>query len=540
MGTCIKNIIFSIFLALPFGIIHGQVGEVEKDTTVYLPNDDVEVIKSFKARLANAHRINWQTEELKLDKKTIKYDYKTSVRKLDIEYLAPKIRPITLYPEQAKKMYNGFLRAAYGYPNAWLGDLTYSKDFSKSSTLGIRYSGQGVHGKKNQIQNFHWHDAHVFGRVKISDHMELNGGLDFQKDQRRFTFADSLKTQSMNQYGVNIGLQTPSDQMNSLKYYMLSSYHISTLSLYDYKENVIDVKAGLLYDYKNINTSLSNFSLILRSNDTTNIGAITQSTLSFSYIRKRNKYKIGIDHIYSENFGNKILPNFDFSFKIYQDLLFLGIRGKNKVGINCVRDLYQQNPYIAQFHSDNQVDFYVQEYQLSLFGQTNQLEYNLSGGYAIYWNVPFYTLAISQNEIGAHIVQNQDGKAPFVRYSLNYTFNESIKIGVKGEHYFISASENIQFSEWLNTYFEAKAKFSLIQNKLSFEPSFRLTRISTQVFESKNNRTIPELGFQMSYQVSDQLSGFIQGNNLLNNRSERYLGHPVVGTSLLLGIRYKW
>lgn len=541
MGRFFELMLGFTLLSLPLVMLHAQTGEIVKDTSIYLPNDDVEVIKSFKARLANANRINWQTDQLKFEKKTINYDYTTSVRKLDIKYLPPKIRPITLYPEQPKKTYNNYFRVAYGYPNVWLGNLSFSASLRKKAKIGIRYSGQGNHAKKHKLQNFHWNDVNVFGSVKLSNNMEFHVGVEYQNDYRTFKYLfDSLLSQSMNKYGFHARVATPIDEDKPLKYYVMSSYHRSTLSLYNYKENFLEFGGGLFYTYKNIKTNFTSSSFALRSNNDTNKGYITQNELGFSYVHQRNKYKIGVNYLYSKTIGHKFLPLFDVSLRLYEELLFVRLRGKNEVGINSVRGLYDQNPYIAYFQKDNQVDYYFQEYTITMYGKVGQLHYSLAGGYALYKNVPFYKVQLAYKDTVTHTIFNENGKAPFVRYKLDYVFSESVEIGLKGEHYFAFSKSDLRFSEWLNTNFELKMKIYLSKKRLVVEPSFRLSTVKTNVFEEKTQRILPELGFLASYQITEKISGFLQGNNLLNSHAERFYGHPMVGTSVLIGMRCKW
>ena len=107
-----SNYKYSIFLILLLacGMVQAQ-GDG-------LPTGEVDVIDEFEARLIDAERfvVNPLLPPLDTNKKRMFYEI--SGNALQVQYLPPKITPLRLSPPAMSPIYNGYVRAGAGFPQA--------------------------------------------------------------------------------------------------------------------------------------------------------------------------------------------------------------------------------------------------------------------------------------------------------------------------------------------------------------------------------------------------------------------------------------
>ena len=89
------------------------------------PAEQVEVIKNFEARLADAEKIKVSPKLPTLDTTKKVYQYNINTAAVDLNYQAPSIRPIAMRPDKPADAYNGYAMLGFGTPNSPIGELAY-------------------------------------------------------------------------------------------------------------------------------------------------------------------------------------------------------------------------------------------------------------------------------------------------------------------------------------------------------------------------------------------------------------------------------
>ena len=74
-----------------------------------LPEEKVEVVKDFEARLADANKIKLDPEAETKEVSDQKFNYEVVEKILPIEYLPPTIRPASVRTEDLPASYDGFV-----------------------------------------------------------------------------------------------------------------------------------------------------------------------------------------------------------------------------------------------------------------------------------------------------------------------------------------------------------------------------------------------------------------------------------------------
>lgn len=127
--------------------------------------------------------------------------------------------------------------------------------------------------------------------------------------------------------------------------------------------------------------------------------------------------------------------------------------------------------------------------------------------------------------------------------AFNYSFSEKVRIGVLGNFYNYEISE--QAYPWQLPNLDAKMNMRFnIKNKLyphldilAFGAQKQKTMdvvAKTNSFTSMN--AFYDISMGIDYRFKSKLSAFVQANNLLNNRYQRWYNYPVYGFNIVGGI----
>src|SRR5687767_1776386 len=102
-----------------------------------LPTGQIEVIKDFEVRLAEAKKIRIVPEPLVIDTSVRVYEYRLIAPAPKMEYAIPQLKPLSIEPEQKPAYYPLFAKAGYGNPNSLLGLFSYDNTQNESLAWGI-------------------------------------------------------------------------------------------------------------------------------------------------------------------------------------------------------------------------------------------------------------------------------------------------------------------------------------------------------------------------------------------------------------------
>ena len=140
----LKNSIFFLVLGLPF-MLNAQQPD--------LPAEEVDVIKSFDARLADAERFRLDPELPPLDTSVRRQNYDLTTRSLEVAYLPPKIRPLAMPSnKESGELYDGYLRLGAGFPTSFLGEGYYNVSSIENFNLGLSAKHHSANNNK-QVEN---------------------------------------------------------------------------------------------------------------------------------------------------------------------------------------------------------------------------------------------------------------------------------------------------------------------------------------------------------------------------------------------------
>ncbi|MCC7318815.1 MAG: TonB-dependent receptor, partial [Bacteroidales bacterium] len=90
-------------------------------------------------------------------------------------------------------------------------------------------------------------------------------------------------------------------------------------------------------------------------------------------------------------------------------------------------------------------------------------------------------------------------------------------------------------AKWSVNY-RLNAQWSFETEVIALGERFAAGKVET-LFKPIRLKPLVDLNIEATYRFTEQFSIFVQGNNMLNNRYERFYNYPVQGLQLLGGIK---
>ena len=285
-----------------------------------------------------------------------------------------------------------------------------------------------------------------------------------------------------------------------------------------------------------------------------------------------NKYdwalNIGASVFYSadnENSSSKIFvyPQVNASLKLVGDFMIFYTGFEGSLDQNSYRDFSNENPFVsptlAIAPTDKQFDLFA-----GLKGKlSNSISYTLRGSVQNEKNKPLF-VSNQFNMFATNTESYQFGNSFGVVYDdiktmnlfgelkADYTKNVSIGLNASYSRFFttyqeeawnlpslkLGATINLNITKrWFagaNVFYVGERKeLVYIQSMITiFPPAYYP--------ETTNLNSYFDANFNVGYQHSDRLTGFLKFNNIANQSYQKWMNYPVQGIQVILGASYKF
>ena len=174
-----KNISFLLFFACLATFASAQNPD--------LPSEEVDIIKSFDARLEATDRFQVDPELPPLDTSTRRLDYQVAAKALEVEYLPPKIRPLAMSGDDVPDSYNGYLKFGGGFPASLYGNGFYNFSNKENFNLGLSALHHSANNNRSvENQRFSYTKLNADGTYQHDLGFAVNAGLGFTSDVVHF------------------------------------------------------------------------------------------------------------------------------------------------------------------------------------------------------------------------------------------------------------------------------------------------------------------------------------------------------------------
>jgi hypothetical protein len=571
----------------------------QRDTTL---NREVEVVKSFKPTIQDAHKINDmpKIEETEHQKPTFNYNIKSEP--INNAFSVNPLKAASIAPAPKEETGYGLVRAGIGNYNRPYGELFFNHLASKKSIFGIHakhISSDGtlkLEGGDRVDAPMSNNEAEVYFNQFFRQSV-LSVNVNYDRDA--FTYygypIDPVPAQlltpdqSINYFGtkqafskggISVTLGNPSLEMSDPFFGFDFDYHYFSTKT-EQRENFGKFVAHMQQPFSFATGLLDAGFFYTQANNIEfrNDATIDQRLQSWLYLnpavyfdKKMFNAKLGIKTWYLSdkeiNAQVRVTPDILLNFMPIENTIkiYAGIGGDYK--INYYSKIAYENPFVNPDH-----DLYNSFEKIRFFGgfdgkfaaKTNfkiGFDYHMTDNQHFYY-LHEYTFFESSTYPAPEVVDNDfsvlyDDVNQFkINLEVIHRSSDKLDLLLSGNYYAYNLdkqSEAWNMPNWDATFSAAykiteqlsvSADFFLIGERKALikETMFKSLPLESSMlnpttYKSYNLKTAFDLNVRGNYKITEKFSVFAQLNNFGVQQYQRWFGYPVQSLNFLAGVSY--
>ncbi len=521
--------------------------QAQRDTT----KQSINITSSYKPVLRNAVKINFSGSQLPADTNRKVSAYNIPSQNLFYAYEPVALKPLALQQDSSLYLGDRFMvKAGFGNYStpylramASLGDgrktllnLDASYISSKGNIINQDYSMLRIAGNGSYFANNH----EFYGGVAIAANDYYlygynHGFFNFTKDQIRQQFKDFTFVAGLRNIQPNALRVTYNPSVSGSFFTNADKVSETTVAVNVPAEKLIGekflVKAAINADLTSYSTKgLSSGNLNISNN-------VISINPSVQFAQQRFKIHAGFSPVW-DNSTLEWLPDFSVEAQIKEKIFMFQAGWVGKITKNTYRNIVAINPFVerlsGQFNT-KEVEFYG-----GLKGTLGKhFNVNAKASWISYDNFPLFINDPSQTDKGGFVVINEPGINNFrihadVSYINQDKFTLTGSLNLNGY-----TGLQVQNKAWNTLPMEMDGsmrwwafKKLLVKGDLHiFGGGKSLIGGSSLAFDGGS-----DLSAGAEYKINKQFSVWLDANNLLNNKYERWKNYPVYGMNVLGGI----
>lgn len=518
-----------------------------------LETEEVDVIKNFDARLLDSERTVVEPELPPLDTTTKRQTYNFITKTTEVEYLPPKIRPIAMKSEKVQDAYNGFLRLGGGLPAALFGEGSYNITSQENLNFGIN----GYHYSANnnsKVENQRFSDTRIGlgGTYYMEQGYAINADVGFQRDavyfygynefneenETTFTFEPDAVKQRFSTFEASAsifnGERTVADfnYSASVDFYTMRDYYSARENGFVFKvqgtkwfDDRHPLKVELITDFTSYkdtaNQSLNNFFL----------------KPSYTYHHDIFKAKIGAS-IASHEDEFFFFPDLELSANIAEGLLNAFVGAEGDLYKNSFRNLTDYNPYLVSRNQVENTRYY--HFYGGIKGNIQGINYHAQVGYKTANELALFILEDENDEILRFQALYDTVNIFNIKASLSAPLIKGVVVMATLNQNFFSPKSEEKAWHLPNFSLNAGARYTSDDKRMSVKAEMFIENgvpypdMNQGTVENLNN--LFDINFGGEYLFTDNIGAFVQLNNVLNNKRQRWRYYPQLGLNVLVGV----
>lgn len=529
--------ILSVFL--PFFLSSG-VAYAQNDLDI----SEIEVIKHFDARLIETQKAQVLPRLPEADTSARKYEYQLSRINPEITYLPPQIRPLALRPEEQPKAYRGFLRAGFGVPNAILGDLSYLIVDDDPLQLTISGFHQSANHKKTYLQKLSESGGMLSGNYYVSPGLSVSGELGYEYHRVHFY---GLEPGDNTSYGdERRNFKTFTSQIGIGNTDLIGGHfnYRATLDYYTHRDDLSAKEDGMKLRLQGERwiAGAHVAALDITADLSTLEDSEQEQTLdnlflkpSFSY-RKNTFSATGGVNVAINQKEFYFFPTVDISVQISGSRLIAFAEVDGGLYKNNFRALSDYNPFIHQ-RIDEIRNTEHHDYYAGLKGRIGKLEYHGKAGLSNVKNLALF----EPDGFDYRKFQPlyEDGNIVRIEGVVTAEPISHLKVGASVAKMFYDL--DVQEKPWhLPSLHTAVFSTFLSENKkLRIHGELAIENGVPYINDDGDTDRLKgmfDVSLQADYYIIENIGAFIQVNNLLGIKHQRWQNYPEYGVNGVAGI----
>ncbi len=512
-----------------------------------LPSESVTITKDFDARLLESNKINVNPELPPLDTTTQRQMYLVPPRPLNITYDAPKLRPVGMKAGKKEEVYNGYAKLGGGVPKSLYAEAGYYLKAGDKFDGKVWFRHHSMSADRNiENQKFFNNDFLLNGNAYLSKNIAVEGKIGYSYDRVHFYGYDhdslsfSAERTRQDFKIVDIGARVyNSERTNGDINFAVAPKLYTLIDYFSNKETGFDLNltASKWFAEKHplrltIRTDLTKF------NDTTvqNLNNIYLQP-SFTFHTDFLKVKIGANFASNRDVFS-IFPDCEITLRVFGDgiQIFAGATGDLRK--NTYRSISDYNPFI-QIRNTKLRNTRYDNYYGGLKGNLGWLDYTAQVGYGKAADLALFQTLFTNEGITRFQVLYDTARI--------FNLQGTVKLSpVKNLVLTGTLSQNVydlnkEITAWGLPELEGTfaAVYTLLDGKANLRSSLhiadRISRINAESVRGQDGALI-DLNIGGAYYFTKNIGAFLDINNILNNRRERWYTYPTIGTNFLVGI----
>ncbi len=531
-----------LWIAIPFA--RAQEG---------LPGEQVEVIANFEAQLLEVEKLPIAPSLPPADTTRPRLSYELTPRTLSIDYPPPRIRPLAFRADPLPPAYNGYVRAGVGLPQSIYGEASYHIFTNKIADMLFYMKHHQANLSNDQVEN------QAFAQTALGAKGTYYGDLGFGVQGHMDYSADRVHFYGYNFDGTDTSGIRPEEVRQIFKTFSTGATIYNTtqnigdinynagFDLYLLSDNYAARETGLLLSldatkwiaqthplHIGIEVDLSGY----EDTTTQNLNTYTLNP-SFAFHGDVFKVKGGL-RIVSFNQEFSVYPDVEATLQLVGNKLMAFAAAQGDRQKNTFRALSTYNPFIASrfpaltLKTTDYLDLYG-----GIKGNLNVVSYSGKVGYKRANDLPMFVLDTTDVSIRRRFATLYDtARIFYVAGSLLVHPFQGVELGgaVRQNVYTL----NNQPKPWHLPAFtlNAFATYTGLDDAL---------RVRTDLFV-ENGVPVPaadgspdnlnglfDLSLAVDYRFTQHISLWMQLNNLLNNKRQRWQYYPTYGLNFLVG-----
>ena len=554
-----KNTTLNIGLFSLLFVAQGAMAQLEDNKT--------ELLQPFRAQLAKSQKFEATPHSPTIDssnKKQLDYIVPTHLTK--IGYAEPTIRPLAMPRSKPPESKTFYAKAGFGYPLSPLVELSYHNKKIKNWKYGMTALHHSI--LQGYLPNQTFTNTGVDGNVTYftDKNLALGGAIGFDLNTYQFYGMDSLLQENINPDSLNqrfINFEANLNIFNGsvnkwnfnyrgdFDFYTYSDgYGSSEISLtpnisierwFGKSKNRNPLRMELGMNYLGFRDDLSD-----STSNSTNI-LLVYFRPNFTFRAGGFKARLGADLGINEN-KFYINPDVEISYGIAKGVLTIYGGAVGQIRQNNFRSLTRYNPFLVsnpEIHHTNYLEFFG-----GARGSIKKIGYDLKAGYTLTQNLPFFLnadrISATQDAWRFQTLYDTVGIV-FVRGALDFRLVKDLLVGGVLS-YNVYTPKNAEKAWHLPT-FESNffVEYNLFFNKkkqptsnyLTLRGEFYVNAGVPYLDETNTTKVLQGLydfNFHVSYKASKNFSVFVDLNNIINNRNQRWNGYRQLGFNGMIGV----
>jgi hypothetical protein len=518
-----------------------------------LPGGQVDVVKQFNARLIEAERFVLPPVLPPIDTSTRRQNYYLQARPLNVNYPAPKIRPLAWKSDPEADTYKTYIQAGIGYPSAIYVDASHDFIADEDLNIGLDvYHYSADNSKRVENQKFSESNINLNGIYKTKSGYSVSGNVGYDLNTVHY-YGYTEKAELENRPRIPSFAAEDVRQRFKKFYANAKAYNIeptvadinvsAEADLYSLSDNFTARETGFLLGVGASKWFEKKHPLSIKLiADFTGFEDSTSQSLNnvflqpnFSYHGDRFRLKIGANIASHEN-EFFIYPDVEASINLVDNLITAFAGGEGGLRKNTFSSITDYNPFIAPRGMRLENSFYNNFYG-GIKGEIKGIRYRGQVGFKDVKNLALFTT--NRDSIPRFNVVYDTAQIVYISGELSTDLMDNLALTANFTQNFFTMEGGNKPWHLPSVTLNVGAILRMLDDKLQIRGDLFMQNgvpVQEGPTGSRNLNALVDVSAGAQYSATENIGVFVRVNNMLNNLRQRWEHYPVMGINGLVGL----